>query len=133
MSPREIETLKEELKELKEEIQKQEQDNNVLMQKFVTEDKGSGMDKSLRSVQVLVGLVVFVIGMGVAWGIATTKIEGIATNKQEIAEVEKRTRQLEMHDVVNAELLKHISRDITVIKEDIKTLLGGKNKKDASK
>lgn len=118
MSPK-VESLVEELNEVKQRVIAQEQENQLL-QKLINENRGPILEKYTKTVQFLIGLIVFVAGMGISWGVVTTKVSGITDNKTEISKVQERLSKIEIDQSVNVEIFRSIKEDINEIKEILK-------------
>lgn len=108
-----IDQIEQELKELK-----------CLLEK----KNGNGSWSShLKGIQAFVYIIVIVIGMGVSWGVSTSKLSAmqatVTSMQQQLNQTEQDLRELQLKQAGDDKVLETLQKDITEIKSDLKKLI----------
>lgn len=119
--PKDIDSVKEELKKVKEQIQEYEQENTVL-QKILNETKVNSMEKYAKIVQVALYSLVLIIGIGISWGVMNSKLANAALAAEKVEQLEDRIRGIEIKSSANDEVLLNIRSDLVEIKAELKKI-----------
>jgi uncharacterized coiled-coil protein SlyX len=80
------------------------------------------LSKGSKVVQAAAYLVVLLLGIGVAWGMTSSKIAAAEHTAVQVVKLEERVQDLEIHSAADAEVLKSIRSDISEIKEELKKI-----------
>ena len=86
--------------------------------------------KYLSWLQAVVGMGIIVIGLGINWGITTTKIgileANIESSQEHISKLENDIHALQLSQARDDQLLILIQSTLKEVRDDIKTLTGAK-------
>ena len=111
-----------EMNELKEQLAMHIEEETKLLKELLTTARSNHMDKYAKVVQVSLYGLAMVIGIGVSWGVLSTKLAAAETAAQKVTVLESRVRDMEIKQAGEEEILKSIKSDVTEIKDDLKKL-----------
>lgn len=124
MAGKDIDSLKEELERVKSQIHSFEEENKAL-ENLLKENRVGHMDKYAKVLQVAVYVIVLIVGIGVSWGVMSSRLASVEKTNEQVAALETRVRQLEIKESGSSEILNSIRSDVSDIKTELRKLTKG--------
>lgn len=115
------------------------------LKQMILDQKGQGLISSTKSsmkwLQSVIALILVVAGLGVNWGISTSKIAALESRveemkanheaemklaRDEIDKLQSEVIEIKLHNAAGDQILNVIVKDLDEIKTDLKKLVKGK-------